>query len=255
MPMQSRKRSWPAKTDLRRLKGLAQTFLMLDIQPTKMSPIAVSHPYTDSGFVGLRGEDGSMGIGNLMDDPNALQKWQTALRQQIREAKSPVDLFMLITKPYKLGFFKHAAPLLSEQDAALFLSQSWIISEAPNLDPNWSKRELVSLFRAIDPQKLMNDEEYTLFQGLDNVVTIYRGVTSYNAKNIKAMSWTLNRDTAEWFAHRFGEDGTVYEAQIEKKHIYAIFTGRNESEVIIDPKYLLNLSQAIEHTRGFEMTM
>lgn len=247
--------TWQTETDLKKLKSLAHTFLMLDIQPTKMSPIAVSHPFTGSGFVGLRGENGAMEIGNLMDDPNALQKWRTALKQQINEAKSPFDLFMLITKPYKLGFLKHAAPFLSEQDAALFLSQAWIISEAPNLDPNWSKRELVSLFQAIDPQKLMNDEEYALFQGLDDIVTIYRGVTSYNAKNVKAMSWTLNRDTAEWFAHRFGEDGTVYEAQIAKEHIYAVFTGRNELEVIIAPKHLLNLSQSVEHTRGFEMTM
>lgn len=234
---------------------MAHTFLMLDIQPTKMSPIAVSHPYTDSGLVGLRGENGTMEIGNLMDDPNALKKWRMALKKQINEAKSPFDLFMLITKPYKLGFLKHAAPLLSEQDAALFLSQAWIISEAPNLDPNWSKRGLLSLFRAIDPQKLMSGEEYALFRGLDDVVTIYRGVTSYNAKNIKAMSWTLDRDTAEWFAHRFGEDGTVYKAQIAKEHIYAVYTGRNESEVIIDPKHLMGLSQAIEHTRDFEMTM
>ena len=47
-----------------------------------------------------------------------------------------------------------------------------------------------------------------------------------------------DRDTAEWFAHRFGEEGTVYEAQISKEHILAFFNGRNESEVVVDPKYL-----------------
>ena len=35
-----------------------------------------------------------------------------------------------------------------------------------------------------------------------------------NAKNVKALSWTLDRDTAEWFAYRCGESGTVDEAQM-----------------------------------------
>ena len=64
-----------------------------------------------------------------------------------------------------------------------------------------------------------------------------------NAKNIKALSWTLDRDTAEWFAHRFGENGTVYEAQIQKKYIYAFFNSRNEPEVIVDPKHLIAIAQ------------
>jgi len=53
----------------------------------------------------------------------------------------------------------------------------------------------------------------------------------------------MDRNTAEWFANRFGENGTVYEAQIQKQHIYAYFSGRNESEVIVDPKYLMELTQ------------
>ena len=28
-------------------------------------------------------------------------------------------------------------------------------------------------------------------------MTVYRGVTPYNAKNIRALSWTLDRETAE----------------------------------------------------------
>ena len=92
-----------------------------------------------------------------------------------------------------------------------------------------------------------------LFCGLDDVVTVYRGVTSYNAKNVKALSWTLNRDTAEWFAHRFDEHGTVYEAQILKEHICAVFLGRNEAEVIVDPKYLQGITPIQEQSEEFQM--
>ena len=103
------------------------------------------------------------------------------------------------------------------------------------------------MFKSTDPRLLMDEDDYQRFVGLDEVVTVYRGVTSMNAKNIKALSWTLDRDTAEWFAHRFGENGTVYEAQIQKKYIYALFTGRNESEVIVDPKHLMKITQ---HSSG-----
>ena len=58
------------------------------------------------------------------------------------------------------------------------------------------------------------------------------------------MSWTLEQKTAEWFAHRFGEDGTVYEAQIPKQYIYALFNGRGEAEVIVDPKCLTDIAEA-----------
>ena len=100
----------------------------------------------------------------------------------------------------------------------------------------------------------MDGEEKEKFDSFDDTVTIYRGVTSYNAKNIKALSWTTDYQTAEWFAHRFGEEGTVYQAQIGKEHILAFFSGRNESEVIVDPKYLTNITEAPELDTGIIQT-
>ena len=111
------------------------------------------------------------------------------------------------------------------------------------------------MFRSIDPQKLMDEEERELFQSLDDVVTVYRGVTSYNAQNVKALSWTLDREVAEWFAHRFGQNGTVYEAQVRKENIHAVFLGRNEEEVILDPERLMGLSQLPEQEHGMEIFM
>lgn len=134
------------------------------------------------------------------------------------------------------------------------LAHAWILEECPNQDRNVSKRELLALFHSVPPELLMDEEEYAVYQSLEDSVTVYRGVTSYNAKNIKALSWTLDRDTAEWFAHRFGEEGTVYEAQISKEHILAFFNGRNESEVVVDPKYLEQIMESPEPEIGIRMT-
>ena len=46
-------------------------------------------------------------------------------------------------------------------------------------------------------------------------------------------------------------NGTVYEAQIDKKHIYAYFGGRNESEVIVDPSYLTNITEVQDMSSDF----
>ncbi len=217
--MMASKRTRPTETDLKKLKALSHSLLELDIQTTKMSPLVVKHLFTNSGIVGLRKEDGNIAVTDLTSDPAALRVWREQCRRLIDGAEKPFELFLMITKPYKLGFLKYAAPFLSEHDTALFLPQAWTTTESPNSDPNLSKRELLSLFRSADPQKLMDEEEYELFRSLEDVVTVYRGVTPYNAKNVKALSWTLNRDTAEWFAYRYGEQGTVYEAQIPKEHM------------------------------------
>ena len=212
-----------------------------------MSPLVVKHPFTDSGLAGIYAEDGSLSVGNLLDSPDALRTWRENFSRRINEAETAMNLFCMITKPYQFGYLRLAS----------FLSYAWISTESPNNDPNLSQRELLSMFRSLDPQKLMDQEEYTQFQNLDDVVTVYRGVTSYNANNIKALSWTLNREVAEWFVHRYGEDGIVYEAQINKEHTYALFLGRNEEEVIVDPKRLINLvpSPSQEPVQGPDLSM
>lgn len=60
-------------------------------------------------------------------------------------------------------------------------------------------------------------------------VCVYRGVTSYNAENVEALSWTLNREAAEWFAHRRGENGAVYEAPHGAHTAAGAGTGNNLS--------------------------
>lgn len=228
-------------TDLAGLKRFAKTLLQLEIQKTKMSPLVVKHPFTDSGIVGIQTPDGHLGIANLVGNSKDLKIWREQTAGYIDQAETPYHVFMLITKPYLLGFLEFAKPYLSTEDFTQMLADAWIRSESPNDDPNLSKTKLLAMFKAADPNILMDEEERSRLRSLENPVTVYRGVTSYNAKNIKALSWTLDENVAQWFAQRYGEHGIVYQAQIRKDDIYAIFTGRNESEVIVDPAKLVNI--------------
>lgn len=240
------------QTDMPSIKELAQTFLTMEIETTSYSPVVVKHPFTDSAFVGI---EGKLELLNLLESKDALLRWQEQMKTYIGKCTASHHIFMFLTKPYRMVFLKYAEPFMSQKDFSEILSDVWTGTEAPHNDPNFTTAELTRLFRKADPAYLMDEDEYEQFQSLDDTLTVYRGVTSYNADNVKALSWTLNPDTAEWFAKRFDEDGTVYEAQIDKAHIYALFNGRNESEIIVDPKYLMDITEYQEQTNGFEQTM
>lgn len=242
------------KTDLAAVKQLANAFLMMEPEETEFSPMIVKHPFTDSGIVGIRKADGSLAMGNIMENPDDLASWRSTLRTVIDGCESAMQVAYLLTKSYSLGFLKYAEPHLSRDSFAEMLAYMWVNTESPNNDPNLTKAKLLSMFKAASPAALMDKDELLQFRMLDDIVNVYRGVTSYNAGNVKALSWTLDQEKAEWFAHRYGENGTVYEAQISKAHIHALFNSRNESEVIVDPKHLTDITIVQDQDEAITIT-
>ncbi len=243
------------ETDLEGVKSTARMLLMTEVHKTPYSPMVVQHPFTSTGVVALPTEGTEpMELLDITADKDSLARWQEFMKKQIDRADHPYHIYSMVNNPYGLTFLKHTAPYLSQEDFSQILASAWILCEAPHNDPDVGIQKLVSMFRDADPATLMDEEEYAQFQELEDTVTVYRGVTTHNAKNVKALSWTLNRETAEWFAHRFDEDGTVYEAQIDKQHILALFNGRNESEVIVDPKYLTDITEAQEQSSAFNLS-
>ena len=241
------------ETNLEGVKSIAKQLVMVDLCLTEYSPVVVQHPFTSSGMVAAPSEDGIRLLDITKSDKD-LREWQNFIKGQINHARNAYHIYMMTNKPYSLTFLKMAKPFLSKHDFSEILSDAWIRSENPNLDANFTPNKLLAMFKDADPQVLMDAEEREQLEELDDTVTVYRGVTSYNADNIKALSWTLEYDTAEWFAHRFEEDDTVYEAQIPKQHIYALFNGRGESEVIVDPKYLTDITESQGMDTGMNLS-
>ena len=230
-------------TNLEGVRQVAKRLVMIEPHLTEFSPVIVQHPFTSSGMVAAPSVDG-IKLVDITKSNEDLKAWQDFMKSQIDDAKSAYHIYMMTNKPYSMTFLKFAKPHLSKHEYSEILADAWIRSENPNLDENFTREKLLKMFEDADPKVLMDGEEQKQLAELNDVVTVYRGVTSYNAKNIKALSWTLEQKTAEWFAHRFGEDGTVYEAQIPKQYIYALFNGRGESEVIVDPKHLTDIAEA-----------
>lgn len=80
---------------------------------------------------------------------------------------------------------------------------------------------------------IMDESERTALAALPDKVTIWRG---HDSKNRMGWSWTLDRAKAEWFARRWAK-GTprLVQGVATKFDIIAHFTGRGESEIVIDP--------------------
>ena len=241
-------------TDLNSVKEVARCLLYTDVHRVEKYPFLVKHPFTDSTFATIvRNPEENAAI-NILESESNLNRWREYVAERIDSAESADEIYSRITKPYRLTFMKYAGQYLSEKDFAEMLCSAWITSENSNSDVNVSQSELLRMFRSADKSLLMTAEERKRLDELDDPVTVYRGVTPYNAKSVKAMSWTLDYEKALWFAKRFDSDGTVYTAEIEKSHILALFDGRDESEIVVEPSYLLNIEEYEEENIGFLLT-
>ncbi len=242
------------KTDLQKLKELAVVFLEMDVEKTQWSPMVVLHPFATSSIVYLPPlNPKGVPMVDILENPEGLRRWKDMLRGSIEQSETVFEIYGMMTKPYLMAYLKFAQPYLNQEDLSKMLSDIWIRTEAPNLDPNLTPRMLEKLFEKAHKSTLMDEMEYQQYRNLPDVVTVYRGVTSYNQKNGRALSWTLDQEVAHWFAHRFSEEGTVYQAKIKKENILALFLHRSEKEVIVKPECLMEISEVMTEEISEEM--
>lgn len=226
-------------TDLNSIKDVAITLLYTDIHETEFSPVIVSHPFTNSGIVPVPSDDGGYTLVNIVESGEHLDTWQNWMAKRINESDSVTDIYIMVNKPYIFAFIKLCLPYLSKEDLSELWQDAWIRVEFSNDDANLSTSEARDIFIKVK-DLIMTDDESDEFRKLPDVVTVYRGVTGFNDSRDKvssALSWTLSRETAEFFAKRWKDvRGFVYECTTPKSHILALLNGRNEHEVILDPR-------------------
>lgn len=232
-------------TNLRQVKSTALAFLYLDIQTTKFSPVVVKHPFFETGITAVKQED-ELRVLNILESEANLELVRKTIEHQIHEADTVLQISMIITKPYKLVFLKYIQEYLSPEDIAHYLKSNWTLVENISGDVNVSRTELIKIFKKANRDILFTDvKEDTFYQKKDSI-TIYRGTTSNRSNQIKGLSWTRDIKIARYFANRFKQGGSVYKAQINPKDILAYFTGRSESEVVVNYRGLQNITQIEE---------
>jgi hypothetical protein len=154
--------------------------------------------------------------------------------QKISDAKKALlnkkyDSYVwLHERPYRIEAFQEIQHLLSDTAYWKLLADIWTDTE--NQWQNYEEwKELIGSERG-SRHYLMNEEDDQILRSLPDEVIIYRGCQK--GINENGLSWTLDKSKAEFFAKRLGKDGIVLEKKISKLDIIAVFTGRNEAEVI-----------------------
>lgn len=131
-------------------------------------------------------------------------------------------------RPYRIEAFQEIQHLLSDTAYWKLLADIWTDTE--NQWQNYQEwKDLIGSKRG-SRHYLMDEEDDQILRSLPDEVIIYRGCQK--GINENGLSWTLDKSKAEFFAKRLGKEGIVLEKTISKADIIAVFTGRNESEVI-----------------------
>lgn len=133
---------------------------------------------------------------------------------------------LLVERPFRLEYALKYLPHVTTDEYWECVSWVWMDSEAPCRANEWIWR---TLFTGRGGNPSLTDQD---FQALPEVITVYRG------GNALSLSWTTDRDKAEWFADRFGNDESVWMGTVEKRHILHAENGRGESELVIDPYHV-----------------
>lgn len=232
-------------TNLEYCKKIAIAFLHQPILPTDCFGI-ITHPVLESNFVVGMNEDGTQanGLVDLLKDKKMLSRYIRYYENCINSQKDLYGILNFIRKPYILQFLNITKEQISCRDFSESLIEGWVSDEYANQNTSVSREELLNMFLMADDEYMIDNEDKKTYQTIKNSkeITIYRGVTEYNEKDVdKALSWTLDIDTALYFATRFNQYGNVYKAIIASDDVFAYTNIRNEQEVIINPNGLKDI--------------
>jgi len=183
-----------------------------------------------------RNEDGKI---ELIDTQDKYEKYAEKIFRQVKWVMEKNDdlysrlshiMIMIIHKPFRLPFLIYIKDEIDNETFSKLLIENWIVTEFPNQN---GIPMMLELFKKADKNYLMDEDDRKEYDKLPEKVKIYRGIQKGARED--GLSWTTNKEVAEWFAKRFNHNGKIIEGWINKKDIFAYIGERNESEVIVDP--------------------
>ena len=227
------------ETNMGLIKGVAMSLLFQEVVPCEQFGFVVYHPFTNSNTVAVRNEKtGEPEIVDILYDAKGKRQWMNDMKDRIDACETPWQILYLMNKPYYFAFIKFAHSMMSNKDLGMILSHAWVSVEYSNDDANLRPNELIHLFESLPMDLLMTEEDKQLWGTFPETIMIFRGVNKHNESSVgTALSWTLNPETAKWFANRFDDkhEGKVYCQTVNKSDVLAFFNTRNETEVLIRP--------------------
>lgn len=182
--------------EISKIREMAKFFADIPIYDTRVGGVA-SHPFTNTWITGIYDKDRKLTFVDLRKEDEQA-KWREQIKTTIEESDLR-GICLMLNKPYILTFISYIESMLSDEELGMILGTFWTAIENITGDSNVNGMEIVKWFKRADKKSLMNEEELLVYESLPEEVTVYRGVTSYNRKKEKALSWTLDYEKAVWF--------------------------------------------------------
>jgi hypothetical protein len=127
--------------------------------------------------------------------------------------------------------FLHKYGVITDQECADMVYSIWTMQER-FYNCGMAKTKMIKFMKMAEKTLVLPEDIAKLPD--DSMITIYRGVKE---NDYKGLSWTIDRNIAEWFAKRFSYNVNkvyLFSGQLKKKDIIAFFDCRNENEVVCD---------------------
>jgi hypothetical protein len=156
-----------------------------------------------------------------------------SLAEAIDKKKWHTVLF-LHERPYRLDALLQHHRRMSDEEYWSCVGSVWVDSENIwQAYPVWR-----DLWESPRPGKhlVMDEAEQAAMAALPDSMKVYRGVHGKGVTKVRkrtGLSWTLDKDKAEWFANRYQQSPQkVLEGIVKKSDVHAHFTARNENEIV-----------------------
>lgn len=144
-------------------------------------------------------------------------------------------ILFLMDKPYRLEVFKTIFEIIPDEDKYNLFIELYITSEYGFNSISKSFWEKVLRYK---PNKSFD---------LPREITIYRGEGKLSTPKEMAYSWSLDKKVGEFFQNRFVLDGEpkgkLYKAKVKTCDIIDYLTDREESEILVEYRYLYNVEE------------
>jgi hypothetical protein len=168
---------------------------------------------------------------------DAIAHKEMVFNQFCKDADWQSALFV-VERPYRPQYLADLISCYGAKPLLSAVNYVWTDAGYTSNDPGRSKL-WQKIWRNVRKEifNVMDEVDRESFDALPEHLTVYRGYSICG--NEIGYSWTVERTTAEWFAHRFSvsseADGAfVASMEVSKDEILAYFTDRGESEVVVN---------------------
>lgn len=210
---------------LKYIQDTAIAYLYLPLKFDERLPFIAIHPFANSQYQVIEGKMIDLG------KQEQYQEWILKMKKMLRKSTLE-EIFNILDRRYFFDFLKCIEKWLDEIDMAKILSEHWQRIEYISCNTIVSTKKIIRWFKFANKKTLMG-KDYRVFSRLADEIIVYRGVSDYNKKNKKAVSWTLSKEKAIWFANRFDNTGKeVWKLKVSKKHLLCFFS--YEKEVVVN---------------------